>query len=120
MGRAERHRGVRSAYDTRRHPEERMNERMLRLGCLRERDDAGLSRHRMGRCCIDDRLLFESPPAQAGFVVAYRAREARELPGVHDDIAHCAKLTDARLGELLTDPGLIRNRLKITSVTRQR
>ncbi len=69
----------------------------------------------------DDRLLFEFlclEGAQAGLswrtVLEKRGNYRRAFADF--DIAHCAKLTDARLGELLTDPGLIRNRLKITSV----
>jgi len=69
----------------------------------------------------DDRALFEFlclEGAQAGLswrtVLDKRENYRRAF---HDfDIAQCAKLSDARIEKLLADPGLIRNRLKITSV----
>lgn len=69
----------------------------------------------------DDRALFEFlclEGAQAGLswrtVLDKRENYRRAFRDF--DIAHCAKLTDARIEKLLVDPGLIRNRLKITSV----
>lgn len=69
----------------------------------------------------DDRALFEFlclEGAQAGLswrtVLDKRERYRREFAGF--DIATCARLTDRRIETLLVDPGLIRNRLKITSV----
>ena len=69
----------------------------------------------------DDRALFEFlclEGAQAGLswrtVLDKRENYRRAF---HDfDIARCAKLTDGRIKTLLGDAGLIRNRLKITSV----
>jgi len=69
----------------------------------------------------DDRALFEFlclEGAQAGLswrtVLDKRDNYRRAF---HDfDIVRCAKLGDARIEELLADSGLIRNRLKITSV----
>jgi DNA-3-methyladenine glycosylase I len=69
----------------------------------------------------DDRDLFEFlclEGAQAGLSwrtvldkrVAYRKAFA------NFDIAHCARLTDARIDELMTDAGIIRNRRKIVAV----
>ncbi|MCR6701759.1 MAG: DNA-3-methyladenine glycosylase I [Dokdonella sp.] len=69
----------------------------------------------------EDRALFEFlclEGAQAGLswrtILAKRGnyRDAFE----QFDIARCAKLTDARLERLLTDPGIVRNRLKVYSV----
>lgn len=69
----------------------------------------------------EDRALFEFlclEGAQAGLswrtILAKRDhyRDAFE----QFDIARCAKLTDARLERLLTDPGIVRNRLKVYSV----
>jgi len=69
----------------------------------------------------DDRALFEFlclEGAQAG--LSWRTvldkRENYRRAFLNFDIARCAKLTDAHIEKLLTDPGLIRNRLKITSV----
>ena len=69
----------------------------------------------------DDRGLFEFlclEGAQAGLswrtVLDKRENYRRAFQDF--DIARCAKLTDARIEKLLADPGLIRNRLKITSV----
>jgi DNA-3-methyladenine glycosylase I len=69
----------------------------------------------------EDRALFEFlclEGAQAGLswrtVLAKRGNYRRAFADF--DIATCAKLSDARIEKLLTDPGLIRNRLKITSV----
>ena len=69
----------------------------------------------------EDRALFEFlclEGAQAGLswrtVLAKRGNYRRAFADF--DIAHCAKLSDARIEKLLIDPGLIRNRLKITSV----
>jgi len=69
----------------------------------------------------DDRALFEFlclEGAQAGLswrtVLEKRENYRRAF---HDfDIARCAKLTDKRIEALLGDAGIIRNRLKITSV----
>lgn len=69
----------------------------------------------------DDRGLFEFlclEGAQAGLswrtVLEKRENYRRAF---HDfDIARCAQLDDAYLATLLTDTGLIRNRLKIASV----
>jgi len=69
----------------------------------------------------DDRALFEFiclEGAQAGLswrtVLDKRAHYRRVFDDF--DIARCAKLSDARIEKLLTDPGIIRNRLKVTSV----
>ncbi|HUD41333.1 MAG TPA: DNA-3-methyladenine glycosylase I [Dokdonella sp.] len=69
----------------------------------------------------DDRTLFEFlclEGAQAGLswrtILAKRSHYRAAFEQF--DIAHCAKLTDARLERLLTDPGIVRNRLKVYSV----
>ena len=69
----------------------------------------------------DDRALFEFlclEGAQAGLswrtVLDKRAHYRRVFADF--DLHACARLSDARIEMLLTDPGLIRNRLKITSV----
>ena len=69
----------------------------------------------------DDRALFEFlclEGAQAGLswrtVLDKRENYRRALADFA--IARCARLTDRRIELLLTDAGLIRNRLKITSV----
>jgi DNA-3-methyladenine glycosylase I len=68
-----------------------------------------------------DRALFEFlclEGAQAGLswrTVLDKRENYRRAFGDFD-IARCARLSDARLERLLADPGLIRNRLKITSV----
>jgi DNA-3-methyladenine glycosylase I len=69
----------------------------------------------------DDRALFEFiclEGAQAGLswrtVLDKRAHYRRVFDDF--DIARCAKLSEARIEKLLTDPGIIRNRLKVTSV----
>ncbi len=69
----------------------------------------------------DDRHLFEMlilEGAQAGLswetVLKKRAQYKRLF---HDfDIARCAALTDAELEAILTDSGIVRNRLKVFSV----
>ena len=69
----------------------------------------------------DDRVLFEFlclEGAQAGLswrtVLDKRENYRRAFAGF--DIARCARLTDRRIEALLQDPGVIRNRLKLTSV----
>lgn len=69
----------------------------------------------------DDRALFEFvclEGAQAG--LSWRTvlgrRDAYRRAFAQFDIAACARLDDKRIERLLLDPGLIRNRLKITSV----
>lgn len=69
----------------------------------------------------DDRGLFEFlvlEGAQAGLSwrTVLTKREHYRNAFANFDMAVCATLGDARIEELLTDPGLIRNRLKITSV----
>jgi len=69
----------------------------------------------------DDQALFEFlclEGAQAGLswrtVLNKRDNYRRAFAAF--DIARCARLTDRRIELLLTDAGLIRNRMKITSV----
>jgi DNA-3-methyladenine glycosylase I len=69
----------------------------------------------------DDRALFEFlclEGAQAGLSwrTVLEKRENYRRAFDRFDIARCAKLTDRRIETLLGDAGLIRNRLKITSV----
>lgn len=69
----------------------------------------------------DDRALFEFlvlEGAQAGLSWATVLGKRDNYRGAfaNFDIATCARLTDRRVEKLLTDAGLIRNRLKITSV----
>ena len=69
----------------------------------------------------DDRGLFEFlvlEGAQAGLSwrTVLAKRDHYRSAFANFDIAACARLGDARIEKLLTDPGLIRNRLKITSV----
>lgn len=69
----------------------------------------------------DDRALFEFlclEGAQAGLSwrTVLEKRDNYRRAFADFDIAHCARLSEARIEKLLTDPGLIRNRLKITSV----
>lgn len=69
----------------------------------------------------EDRALFEFlclEGAQAG--LSWRTilakRDNYRAAFEQFDIVRCAKLTDARLERLLTDPGIVRNRLKVYSV----
>ncbi len=69
----------------------------------------------------DDRALFEFlclEGAQAG--LSWRTilakRDNYRAAFEQFDIARCAVLDDARLERLLTDPGIVRNRLKVYSV----
>ena len=69
----------------------------------------------------DDRLLFEFlclEGAQAGLswrtVLAKRERYREVFHGF--DIARVARMSDRELEKALTDPGIIRNRLKVTAV----
>ena len=68
----------------------------------------------------DDRGLFEFlvlEGAQAGLSwrTVLNKREHYREALANFDIAACAAISDERIEELLADPGLIRNRLKITS-----
>jgi DNA-3-methyladenine glycosylase I len=69
----------------------------------------------------DDRALFEFvclEGAQAG--LSWRTvlvkREAYRRAFADFDIEACARITDRRIEKLMTDPGIVRNRLKIGSV----
>ncbi|MEO5624547.1 MAG: DNA-3-methyladenine glycosylase I [Dokdonella sp.] len=104
-----------------------MDERMLddhRTRCgWSAGDDAMRNYHdaEWGVPLHDDRALFEFiclEGAQAGLSwrTVLTKREAYRRAFANFDIATSAKLTDRSIEELLTDPGLIRNRLKITSV----
>ena len=69
----------------------------------------------------DDRALFEFlclEGAQAGlsWSTVLNKRENYRRAFADFDIAKCARLTDRRIEALLGDAGIIRNRLKITSV----
>ena len=69
----------------------------------------------------EDRALFEFlclEGAQAGLSwrTVLAKRDAYRRAFADFDIGRCARLGDARIEKLLTDPGLIRNRLKIASV----
>jgi DNA-3-methyladenine glycosylase I len=68
----------------------------------------------------DDRLLFEFlclEGAQAGLswrtVLAKRGRYREVFHGF--DIARVARMSERELAKVLTDPGIIRNRLKVTA-----
>lgn len=61
-------------------------------------------------------LVLEGAQAGLSWRTVLNKREHYRRVFADFDIAACAKLSDARIEELLTDPGLIRNRLKITSV----
>ena len=69
----------------------------------------------------DDRGLFEFiclEGAQAGLswrtVLNKRERYREVFDGF--DIARCSQISDQRIEKLLLDPGIIRNRMKVTSV----
>ena len=69
----------------------------------------------------DDRALFEFlclEGAQAGLSwrTVLEKRENYRRAFDHFDIGKCARLTDRRIEALLGDAGIIRNRMKITSV----
>ena len=69
----------------------------------------------------DDRALFEFlclEGAQAGlsWSTVLNKRENYRRAFADFDIAKCARLTDARIEKLLGDAGIIRNRMKVTSV----
>lgn len=69
----------------------------------------------------DDRSLFEFiclEGAQAGLSWSTVLNKREHYRSVFDqfDIHRCAEISDARVEELLLDPGIIRNRLKVTSV----
>ena len=77
--------------------------------------------HEWGTPVHDDHALFEFlclEGAQAGLswrtVLAKRENYRRAFHGF--DIARVAAMTDAELERLLADPGIIRNRLKVSSV----
>src|SRR5579872_5723485 len=68
----------------------------------------------------DDRYLFEMltlEGAQAGlsWATILNRREGYRRAFANFDPARVAAMTDARLGRLMTDDGIIRNRLKILS-----
>ncbi|MEO7916550.1 MAG: DNA-3-methyladenine glycosylase I, partial [Dokdonella sp.] len=68
-----------------------------------------------------DQQLFEFlclEGAQAGLSWSTVLNKRDRYREVFDDfdIAACARISDARIEKLLLDPGIIRNRLKVTSV----
>lgn len=76
-----------------------------------------------GRPAHDDRYLFELlllEGAQAGLswstVLNKRENYRRALDGF--DFARIARYDQAKLDDLLTDPGIVRNRLKVASTVR--
>jgi DNA-3-methyladenine glycosylase I len=69
----------------------------------------------------DDRKLFEMfslGGAQAGlsWAIVYRKRAGYRNLFHNFDIGKCASMTDAYLEKILTDPSIVRNRLKVFSV----
>ncbi|UCF87846.1 MAG: DNA-3-methyladenine glycosylase I [bacterium] len=72
---------------------------------------------------LDDRKLFEMftlGGAQAGlsWEIVYRKREGYRKLFYNFDIEKCSRMSDSRLEKILTDPSVIRNRLKVHSVRR--
>lgn len=68
----------------------------------------------------DDRLLFEFltlEGAQAGlsWITILRKREAYRLAFAAFDPVQVARFDEAKIGELLLNPGIVRNRLKVDS-----
>ena len=69
----------------------------------------------------DDRKLFEMfslGGAQAGlsWAIVYSKREGYRKLFYNFDIKKCSRMTDAYIEKTLTDPSIIRNRLKVFSV----
>ena len=78
-----------------------------------------------GRPSRDDRYLFEMlllEGAQAGLswstILGKRGNYRRALDGF--DPERIARYDDAKLAELLADPGIVRNRLKVAGTVAQR
>lgn len=73
-----------------------------------------------GRFVDDDRILFEFlvlESAQAGlsWITILRKRENYRRLFADFDVAKVAAFTEEQQAEILTDPGIIRNRLKVKS-----
>ena len=71
----------------------------------------------------DDRHLFEMlilEGAQAGlsWITILRKREAYREAFAGFEVARVARFTDARIARLLTNPGIVRNRLKVAGAVR--
>lgn len=74
-----------------------------------------------GRPAHDDRLLFEMlclEGAQAGlsWETILKKRDGYRSAFANFDVRRLARFTDERLEELLLDPAIVRNRLKVWSV----
>ena len=67
-------------------------------------------------CGLFEFLVLEGAQAGLSWRTVLAKRDHYRNAFKNFDIAACAKLTDSRIEQLLTNPGLIRNRLKITSV----
>ena len=75
----------------------------LRLGRPRERDDAGLSRHRMGRAAATTGCCSNSASKARRRSLSWRTiNSKRRNRHAFADFDIAQKLTDTRLGELLT------------------
>ena len=92
----------------------------LRCGWAKGDLYAAYHDHEWGRPVHDDRVLFEFlilEGAQAGlsWITILKKREAYRKAFAGFDPAKVARFTDKRVGALLQDTGIVRNRLKIES-----
>ena len=76
-----------------------------------------------GRPVYDEHILFEFlilEGAQAGlsWITILRKREAYRIAFDHFDPAQVAAYGEAKLGELLNNPGIVRNRLKVNAAVK--
>lgn len=60
-------------------------------------------------------LILEGAQAGLSWITILRRRENYRKAFVNFDPAKVANFDDAKIGELLNDPGIIRNRLKVTA-----
>ena len=67
-------------------------------------------------CGLFEFLVLEGAQAGLSWRTVLAKRDHYRNAFKNFDIAACARLADSRIEQLLTNPGLIRNRLKITSV----
>ncbi len=63
-------------------------------------------------------LILEGAQAGLSWITVLRKREAYRLAFDHFDVRKVVRYTDARVEELLTNPGIVRNRLKVAGTVK--
>ncbi len=85
-------------------------------GVLRAYHDDEWGRPVVGEAALFERLSLEGAQAGLSWLTILNKREGYRAAFRHFDVDACAAMTDTELDALMVEPGIVRNRAKISSV----